>query len=303
MSATFLLLFAAHAYHKDVLAKWRKMPKTQRSQQDLTRHKQSMSARKTMFQAKKKDTKEKDTKAAAATQAHDKAEAEASASRRISALEDYSDEKGNEGRHLSEERIDVDSDNEGGEAEETDPPATPAEAARNSASEAAIFYPSSGPPSLIDGQEQTLPVNPSPLSNSSHMPPPAPKTPSVLVLAIREVSKPPFLPPLLSPQSQEIERTWIGLEKVRHESADYDLNPCGAPKPKKTRDVVLHPGIVDHLTEYSDSLPVSFLTSLTEAQKDLLLQDLREALNRWDAIAACTRNNLFKAAEASRYSD
>jgi hypothetical protein len=61
--------------------------------------------------------------------------------------------------------------------------------------------------------------------------------------------------------------------------------------------------IVDHLTEHSSSLPVSFLISLKEAQKDLLFQDLREALNRLDPIAACTRPNLFKAAEASRYSD
>jgi hypothetical protein len=69
------------------------------------------------------------------------------------------------------------------------------------------------------------------------------------------------------------------------------------------RDVVLHPAIVDHLTDQMQSLPVSFLTVLSEAPKDLLLQDLKEALNKWDHIASCTRNNLFKDAEASCYSD
>ena len=53
------------------------MPKPQqRSTEDLAKHKQSMSARKTMFQQKKKENKAKGPKAATA---HEKAEAEASA--------------------------------------------------------------------------------------------------------------------------------------------------------------------------------------------------------------------------------
>ena len=165
------------------------MVKAQRSHEELTKHKQSVSARKTMFQDKKNIAK-----AAAAAEAHEKPKAEASAPRKIAALADSSDEsdEGEEGRHLSEEeRIDVPSEQED-EAENTDPPAISAEAERNSAPVAPISSPSS-----TIGQGQTLSVNPSPQSNPSRMPPPAPKTPSVLVPASREIFTPPFLPPLV----------------------------------------------------------------------------------------------------------
>ena len=125
---------------------WRScMPKPQRTTEDLARHKQSMSARKTMFQQKKKESKAKGPKAAAA---YDKAEVEASAPRRIQALEESeSEEENNEGRHLSEEerifeseRIDVDSGEEQGEPGEAELPATSAGSVRNSATTAATLH-------------------------------------------------------------------------------------------------------------------------------------------------------------------
>jgi hypothetical protein len=148
MSTTSLLLLAPHAHHKDLLAKlcYSFMPKPQqRSTEDLAKHKQSMSARKTMFQQKKKENKAKGPKAATA---HEKAEAEASAPRRIQALEESeSEEENNEGRHLSEEerifeseRIDVDSGEEQGEPGEAELPATSAGSVRNSATTAATLH-------------------------------------------------------------------------------------------------------------------------------------------------------------------
>lgn len=58
-----------------------------------------------------------------------------------------------------------------------------------------------------------------------------------------------------------------------------------------------------HLKDNAASLPPSFLLGLQEAQKELLLNDLKEALDQWDLTASCKRNEFFKAAEASRYSD
>ena len=140
-----------------------------------------MSARKTMFQTKKK--------AAAAAEVYEKAKAEASAPRKVPALAESSDEEGQEARHLSDQEVvDVpESSEEEGNGESALPPAVQTEAAESSASAdhlpAPIVSSSSGSPSSVG---QTNLLNP-------NMPPPAPKTPTVFA------SSSSYLPPLPSP--------------------------------------------------------------------------------------------------------
>ena len=101
----------------------------------------------------------------------------------------------------------------------------------------------------------------------TQMPPPLPKAPALAISSSQKnsehgennqdqsKSKPSFfLPPLPAIHRQPVERTWVAPAPKATTADAEDLNPFGARKPKKTRQVALHPEIINHLRDHSESL-------------------------------------------------